>query len=513
MGEGQPVMPPYVKGNLRIEEPLSAEWARTLDKFGIDWTLEPQGVSGVTRLGSSCFFLTEMDMVLEVALSVRDVKEPRWVKSRKQVAGSVVLNGHEYGTFRFRDSPVANPMNLLMCCSQCSRFFFSFRLDTSCGFCGAPNPRVQEYEQISGFGDPEASPPQMRELRQWINENLKEGSGRERPFLPLGPFPETSALFDKKDAEKAKARESNAWEKLLDDLSGPAYVHEWPSVEKIDELKADYPNFGEVCDFLIREIRLSGHQPSQAVKLPNLLLVGGPSCGKSSFAERLARILVDSDATRIDLGQATTNFALVGSDSGFKNGKEGRILRLMAGSAFTKPVRNPLVILDELDKAFRDSTFNPLPALLSLLEKRDAKRFCDEFFLTPVDASGINFLALANTLQTLSGPLLSRFTVFQIPDYSSQQFVEVVVPAIYRDWSARFFPGTFPETLSKQTRLEIAEATGGIPRQVSAILDQLVFAEHEELFPRPTWESLRFSQHCEESAPKQSNPDEGLAHE
>jgi ATP-dependent Lon protease len=267
-------------------------------------------------------------------------------------------------------------------------------------------------------------------------------------------------------------------------------VHSWPEIGKIEALQADYPNFSEVCEFVIRKIGLSRHTPSQAVSLPNILLEGGPSTGKSSFTERLTSILVGEDYARIDLGQAATNFALVGSDSGFKGGKEGRILRLMAADATRRPVANPVVIFDEVDKALDESRFSPLKALLSLLEKRDAKRFTDEFFTVPVDASRINFFGLANTLQPLSQPLLSRFTIFQIDDYTDEQFLGVVIPAIYREWSGRFFPGTFPQSLSLGARQDIADAAGSVPRRVAAVLDQLVSLDHPELTPSPVWEGL-----------------------
>jgi hypothetical protein len=501
---------PYVTETLRIEGALASDWARALDSYRIQWTFEPKGFPEVSHKGRPCFHLVEMDMYLELIFWTQGPKGNPWTKIPERNPGTHFLRGYNQGEFRFQSShPVS--ANLLMYCPYCSRFFFSFSLDTPCGFCGMPMPQVQEYNKLSTFGSLVSSEPQTRDLRTVMRHDAEVGAGRERSSLPMLPRANPSDLFDEVEAQKAKARESNAWDNLWNDLSGPAYSHKWPEVSRIEELCADYPNFSEVCQFLIREIRLSDHRPSRDVQLPNLLLVGGPSCGKSSFAERLSRILVDTDFTRIDLGQAVTNFALVGSDSGFKNGKEGRILRLMAGDATNKPVRNPVIILDELDKAFRDSTYNPLPALLALLEKRDAKRFVDEFFAAPIDASGINFLALANTLQAISGPLLSRFAVFQIEDYSKDQFSDVVIPAIYRDWCTRFFPGTFPQTLSNATRREISEDAEGVPRKVSMILDQLVFSDHPELQPVPTWESLRYCPTIETPNLDDRFPEEGGA--
>jgi hypothetical protein len=505
----EPEVLPYVKGALRLEGSLPASWARVLDCYRIEWTFDMDGFRGAPEKGRPSFRLTEMNMVLELYVFSPSPKDDLFPA---EVSDPVIIRGYEHGEFRIRSTSSRNPLDLLMYCPVCSRFFFAGSLDTPCGFCGAPEPHVQENSQLSRFTDPE-TPPSLRDLRPWLTQNLQELADRKRNLIAPFLRPTGNDLFDQEEAEKAKARESSSWEILLKDLSGPAFVHRWPQASLIEELSAAYPNFCEVCHFIIRQIRLSEHQPSQAVQLPNLLLVGGPSCGKSSFAEQLARILVDTDISRIDLGQAATNFALVGSDSGFKHGKEGRILRLMAGDSRNKPVRNPMVILDELDKALRDSTFDPLPALLSLLEKRDATRFVDEFFVVPVDASGINFLALANTLQGISSPLLSRFMVFQIPDYFRDQFVDVVIPAIYRDWCSRFFPGTFPPVLSAATRNDIAEAAGGIPRQVATVLDQLVFSDHPELTPSPTWESLRNHNRVEYPIQRNKTHEEGVNHD
>ena len=488
------VVEPYIRGDLRLDGIAAPLWARALDHYCIQWDIEPVNRLETTDIQdcelSARFHLSEMNMLLEVMTYPTGAVRTNRRGSIQPIPGPLVILGYPNGDFLFRDRQATEQLDLFMHCPSCDKFFFSYCLETPCGFCRAPKPIIRAQQQIYLSATRDLSCQSSRDLRPMVEQTLRDQSSRHRHSFILSLELPANGLFDDQEAEKATARETGSWERLKDSLSGPVFTHQWPTHEKIEALNADYPNFTEVCEFISREIKLSRHRPTKAVKLPNLLLVGGPSCGKSSFSERLARILVDTDFTRIDLGQATTNFALVGSDSGFKNGKEGRILRLMAGDPGTKPVSNPMVILDELDKAFRETTFNPLPALLSLMEKRDAKRFVDEFFTVPIDASGLNFLALANTLRPLSDPLLSRFTVFQIQDYTREEFVDVVIPAIYRDWSSQFFPGTFPAVLSQKTRREIADASGDIPRRVSTILNQLVFTDHAELVPSPTWEVI-----------------------
>lgn len=252
-----------------------------------------------------------------------------------------------------------------------------------------------------------------------------------------------------------------------------------------------YPNFREACQYVLNEVRMAPYHRDGQMRIPNLLLVGGPSCGKTSFCRRLAQILAPGDWESIDLGQGPADFELVGSDSTFKHGKEGRVLRLLASSSGT-PVRNPVLILDELDKARPDRQYSAVPALLSLLEKNEARRFRDAFFGVPVDASGIQFLATANDRYQVTGPLASRFEVFAVAEYTQEQFTDVVIPNIFREWTAQFHEGTFPETLSGETRRRIAQESDFVSRRVGPVLVSLANQQFGEFRPSPTFESISY---------------------
>ena len=149
-----------------------------------------------------------------------------------------------------------------------------------------------------------------------------------------------------------------------------------------------------------------------------------------------------------------------------------------------------MLILDELDKIPPYHQYDPLPALLSLLDERESKTFIDEYFAVPVDVSGMVILALANDSRDLPAPLRSRFMEFHIRDYSTEELVDVVVPTVYSKWRADYWDGTFPDELSQATRRRIVELAEGVPRQFGAAIGALAATGYRELYWRPTFKSL-----------------------
>ena len=397
------------------------EWAMVLDLYKIRWQYLPAPVElssfGDNPLYQFEFFLPGIKTYVDTKGDCA-ARAPLICSRGVHFGGTHVVLGSSDGSFQFHPVPHYQPRTLLQYCPDCRKYFFSPRDEYFCGFCGDATTWIQEELRLPWFGFTGKVKIHPRNIRT-VNKiepdedqqsSLNESDGVDAQSALSPP------LFKEADAKVAKAREDGDWEKLRGQLSGIPRVHQWPSIDRLEALAERYPNFKEVCLFVQNELRLSRLKPDKSVQLPNILLVGSPSCGKSSFATLLAEILVDQDHTRIDMGQQATNFALVGTDSGFKKGKEGRILRAMAGHDGERPVRNPLIIFDEMDKVISGGQWDPLPALLSVLEKRDARRFVDEFFVVPVDASGLNFLALANDARTVPGPLASRFVSFTIPD-------------------------------------------------------------------------------------------------
>jgi len=134
---------PYVRGEVQIEAPISADWARTLDSHKIRWTYEASS--------NPCFHLTELNQILEIGDFGADANEVQRERLG-DFTGTLVLQGHLHGNFRFRDLVVPVQNDLLVHCHECDNAFFSPSLDLLCGFCGAPKPFVLHYRRSPPLG-------------------------------------------------------------------------------------------------------------------------------------------------------------------------------------------------------------------------------------------------------------------------------------------------------------------------------------------------------------------------
>lgn len=124
---------------------------------------------------------------------------------------------------------------------------------------------------------------------------------------------------------------------------------------------------------------------------------------------------------------AQSGAALAGSESFWGNSQPGQLFNLLT----SQPNANPMVMLDELDKAGGDERYDPLAALHTLLEPAAARNFVDLSVRDlAINASHVNWLATANDLERLSQPILSRFSVLHIPAPSAEQ-VSIIVRNLY----------------------------------------------------------------------------------
>jgi hypothetical protein len=448
-------------------------WAAWLDEAKIWWTtkqepLAVESAGGVEYLDYS--FLLVADDTYLVVQEEGDYGLPTHIPvGDLERAGHRVLVGKYDGTFAFWSCPdePESDVSYLFFCRDCQQGYFSASVKSACARCHAGASQIQSIGKM---------PISAEEVKALAGPQTAARS---------------SVLFDGGLADKAGHRESSNWAQLRSDLSGIPRVHHWPKREALEDLGRRYPNFQPVVDLLLQETLLAGSRKDPALRLPRILLVGGPSCGKSSFADALADLLVGSDREHLDFGHQIPSFALVGSDSQFRAAKVGRVLRLMAGAVGQGPVKNPMMILDELDKISPHYQYDPLPALLSLLDERESRSYIDEYFTVPVDVSGMIILALANDSRQMPAPLKSRFMEFYVRDYSLEELVDVVVPAVYSKWVSEFWEGSFPDELSYLTRRRVVELAEGVPRQVRAAISSLATTGYRELCRRPTFESLK----------------------
>lgn len=200
----------------------------------------------------------------------------------------------------------------------------------------------------------------------------------------------------------------------------------------VEKLAADFPNFRTVIQTVIKP-HLTLIDKGYTHRLNPIILVGLPGIGKSFFAQRLAEVLGLSSPLFIPMATETNNSKLSGSSTFWSNSSPGLLFETLAwGVTNQRPVANPLIILDEVDKVCADK-YDPLGPLYSLLEVDTARVFQDQSMPDVlIDASHCRFVATANDTTNLPAPLLSRAMVFQIEQPSPAQ-LRAVIATIYRD--------------------------------------------------------------------------------
>ncbi len=288
------------------------------------------------------------------------------------------------------------------------------------------------------------------------------------PFsLPLAGYKQ---VYDCADVEEAmneiRPGQNDAlmdtYQKMLR-VGGNRFAVKPSSLPVMDKLYEDLPNFSEVLDDIRRQLSLCVGSRDR-LELAPMLLLGDPGIGKTHFARRVADLL-GTGFGFISMSSLTAGWILGGASSQWKNAKPGKVFETFLRGEYA----NPVMVVDEMDKAASDGAYDPLGAMYSLLEHDTAREFIDEFIEVPIDASEVVWVATANDVRQIPEPILSRMNVYEIeaPDYDAACRI---ARAIYRDirdshdWGKRF-----PEVPAQQVQDRLAELS---PRDMRKAINQ-----------------------------------------
>src|SRR6476661_5449340 len=235
------------------------------------------------------------------------------------------------------------------------------------------------------------------------------------------PIANVRSVFRPHDVERKLAKLPNkdhenlrsTYERMLE--RGPERFQVKPSgIPEMAHLYEELPNFAEALDDVRRHVALA-QDCRDGLEVTPMLLLGPPGIGKTHFARQLAELL-GTGMNLVPMSSMAAGWLLSGASSQWKGAKPGKVFETLVDGHYA----NPVLVVDEIDKASADAQYDPLGALYNLLEHDTAHAFVDEFAEVAIDASQVIWITTANDERCIPEPILNRMNVFEIESPSPE---------------------------------------------------------------------------------------------
>jgi ATP-dependent Lon protease len=270
---------------------------------------------------------------------------------------------------------------------------------------------------------------QLRAIQQELGERSPEKTEvaglRERleaAELPEAVRKEVEKELDRlerKSAEAADYQLARTYVELVLELPWNETTTDVLDVEQARRiLDEDHYDLQDVKDRILEHLAVMQLNPR--AKAPILCFVGPPGVGKTSLGQSIARSL-GRRFERISLGGLHDEAELRGHRRTYIGAMPGRVIQAVRRAG----VRNPLLMLDEVDKLGRDFRGDPAAALMEILDPAQNAAFHDNYLDLPFDLSRVFFVATANTLDSIPRPLLDRMEILRLAGYSDAEKREI----------------------------------------------------------------------------------------